>query len=101
MLLNYLMDPRTGLGRFRDFTISNYQLMMNLIDACLTLSIDEILQLPDVRERVDLYNAHQAEARAQLVACSTVHANSTPPRLKVTMSPGSTVWEAFTRSPFM
>ncbi|MEO8900283.1 MAG: exopolyphosphatase [Polyangiaceae bacterium] len=75
VLLNYLMDPRTGLGRFRDFTISNYQLMMNLIDACLTLGIDDILKLPDVKERVDLYNAHQAQARAQLVACSTVHAN--------------------------
>lgn len=75
VLLNYLMDPRTGLGRFRDFTISNYQLMMNLIDACLTLDIEQILQLPDVKQRVDLYNDHQAQARAQLVACSTVHAN--------------------------
>jgi nanoRNase/pAp phosphatase (c-di-AMP/oligoRNAs hydrolase) len=75
VLLNYLMDPRTGLGRFRNFTISNYQLMMNLIDACLKLDIDEILQLPDVKERVDLYNAHREQARAQLVACSTVHKN--------------------------
>ncbi len=75
VLLNYLMDPRTGLGRFRDFTISNYQLMMNLIDACSTLSIDEILSLPDVKERVDLYHAHAERARAQLLACSTVHQN--------------------------
>ena len=49
------MDPRTGLGRFRDFRISNYDLMMELIDNCLTLSIDEILELPDVKERTDLY----------------------------------------------
>src|ERR1700719_2491685 len=34
ILLSFLMDPRTGLGRFRDFRISNYQLMMKLIDAC-------------------------------------------------------------------
>ena len=27
-LMNYLMDSRTGLGRFREFRISNYQLMM-------------------------------------------------------------------------
>ena len=33
-LLNFLMDPRTGLGRFREFRISNYQLMMQLIDDC-------------------------------------------------------------------
>jgi len=69
------MDPRTGLGRFREFTISNYQLMMNLIDACLKLSIDEILALPDVKERVDLYTEHQAEAQDQLLCCSKVHGN--------------------------
>jgi nanoRNase/pAp phosphatase (c-di-AMP/oligoRNAs hydrolase) len=55
-LLNFLMDSRTGLGRFREFRISNYQLMMLLIDACIQLqTVDEILQLPDVAERADLY----------------------------------------------
>jgi hypothetical protein len=46
------MDPRTGLGRFRDFRISNYQLMMQLIDCCLTMSIEKILKSPDAAERV-------------------------------------------------
>ena len=55
VLLNYLMDPRTGLGRFRTFRISNYDLMMELIDYCMNHSIDEILELYDVKERVDLY----------------------------------------------
>ena len=55
VLLNYLMDPRTGLGRFREFRISNYDLMMELIDYCMDHSIDEILEHPDVKERVDLY----------------------------------------------
>jgi nanoRNase/pAp phosphatase (c-di-AMP/oligoRNAs hydrolase) len=55
-LLNFLMDSRTGLGRFREFRISNYQLMMRLIDACIELqTVDEILRLPDVAERADLY----------------------------------------------
>ena len=53
VLLSFLMDPRTGLGRFRDFRVSNYQLMMQLIDSCKEHSIEEILNLPDVRERVD------------------------------------------------
>ena len=74
-LLNYVMDPRTGLGRFREFRISNYQLMMELIDACLTKSIDEILAMPDVKERVDLYLEHQPEAQDQLICCSKVHGN--------------------------
>jgi len=75
VLLNYLMDPRTGLGRFRDFRISNYQLMMDLIDACLKLSIDEILALPDVKERVGLYREHEAKAKEQIQRCATVHKN--------------------------
>lgn len=55
VLLHYLMDPRTGLGRFRNFRISNYELMMQLIGYCMDHSIEEILLLPDVKERVDLY----------------------------------------------
>jgi len=75
VLLNYLMDARTGLGRFRDFRISNYALMMDLIEYCRDHSIDEILDLPDVRERVDLYFAHAAPAREQIQRCATVHGN--------------------------
>ncbi len=71
-LLNYLMDARTGLGRFRDFTISNYQLMMKLIDCCRTMSIDQILELPDVVERRNLYTEHRNLAEAQIRRCSTV-----------------------------
>ncbi|HET6479416.1 MAG TPA: exopolyphosphatase [Actinoplanes sp.] len=56
-LLNFLMDSRTGLGRFRDFRISNYQLMMLLIDACLEMSdVSAILALPDVAERAELFH---------------------------------------------
>ncbi len=55
ILMGFLMDPRTGLGRWRDFTISNYALMEKLIDCCLTMSIEEMLEMPDVKERVDAY----------------------------------------------
>ena len=55
VLLGFIMDPRTGLGRFRNFRISNYELMEKLIDDCATLTIDQILADPDVHERVDLY----------------------------------------------
>ena len=72
-LLSFLMDPRTGLGRFRDFRISNYQLMMQLIDCCQKYSIDEILDLPDVQERVELYLAHQQLGQDQIKRCTTVH----------------------------
>lgn len=75
VLLNYLMDSRTGLGRFREFRVSNYQLMMDLIDYCRRHGIEDILQLPDVRERIDIYNAHAEQALAQLKRCSQVHGN--------------------------
>jgi nanoRNase/pAp phosphatase (c-di-AMP/oligoRNAs hydrolase) len=72
VLLNFLMDSRTGLGRFRDFRISNYQLMMQLIDACQRHTIEEILELPDVKERVDLYHQQSEAFVAQLRRCSTL-----------------------------
>jgi nanoRNase/pAp phosphatase (c-di-AMP/oligoRNAs hydrolase) len=75
VLLNFLMDSRTGLGRFREFRVSNYQLMMDLIKYCHDHTIDEILQLPDVIERIDLYFDHTAQARDQIERCSTVHGN--------------------------
>jgi nanoRNase/pAp phosphatase (c-di-AMP/oligoRNAs hydrolase) len=74
-LLNYLMDPRTGLGRFREFRIANYQLMMELIDECLAKDVDEILALPDVKERVDLYREHEPKAKEQIERCAKVHGN--------------------------
>ena len=66
VLLHYLMDPRTGLGRFRNFRISNYELMMQLIGFCMNHTIDEILELPDVKERVDLYFAEADMFKEQL-----------------------------------
>ncbi|HEX6735059.1 MAG TPA: exopolyphosphatase [Azonexus sp.] len=75
VLLNYLMDARTGLGRFRDFRISNYTLMMDLIQYCRDHDIDDILALPDVRERVELYFEQADKAREQILRCATVHRN--------------------------
>ena len=74
-LLNFLMDARTGLGRFREFRISNYNLMMDLIDYCKDHTIDTIMQLPDVVERVELYNEQAAMFEQQLKRCATIHSN--------------------------
>jgi len=74
-LMNFLMDARTGLGRFHDFRISNYQLMMDLIDYCREHDIEDILKLADVEERVKLFKEHEAKAREQITRCSTVHDN--------------------------
>ena len=73
ILLGLLMDSRTGLGRFRDFGVSNYQLMMALVDYCSRMDVDAILQQPDVAARVALYREHAEPFRAQLKKCSTIH----------------------------
>ena len=73
VLLHYLMDPRTGLGRFRNFRISNYDLMMQLIDFCMNHTIDEILKLPDVKERVDLYFEQAELFTEQLKRIAKMH----------------------------
>ncbi|PWC84029.1 exopolyphosphatase [Azospirillum sp. TSH100] len=74
-LLNFIMDARTGLGRFREFRVSNYQLMMDLIDYCRSHSIEQILELPDVKERVELYVQHAELFVDQLKRCATVRGN--------------------------
>ncbi|MDE5993121.1 MAG: exopolyphosphatase, partial [Oscillospiraceae bacterium] len=70
ILVGFLMDPRTGLGRWRNFTIPNYQLMEQLIDCCRTMNTDEILALPDVKERIDVY-FEQAEKFKEMVKAHT------------------------------
>jgi nanoRNase/pAp phosphatase (c-di-AMP/oligoRNAs hydrolase) len=66
VLMNFLMDARTGLGRFHDFRISNYDLMMELIDYYVDHTIDQVLELPDVKERVDMYFEQQEKFVEQL-----------------------------------
>ena len=66
ILIGFLMDPRTGLGRFRNFTISNYQLMEKLLKCCAYMSTDEILAMPDIQERIKLYN-EQTEKFKEMV----------------------------------
>ncbi|MET3134319.1 nanoRNase/pAp phosphatase (c-di-AMP/oligoRNAs hydrolase) [Oxalobacteraceae bacterium GrIS 1.11] len=74
-LLNFLMDARTGLGRFRQFRISNYQLMMDLIEYCKHHTIVQIMGLPDVKERMDLYFEHSEKCKEQILRCATVRQN--------------------------
>jgi nanoRNase/pAp phosphatase (c-di-AMP/oligoRNAs hydrolase) len=74
-LLGFIMDPRTGLGRYRDYSISNYQLMEELIEHCRTMDAREILELPDVQERVRRYREHEEPFKQMLQERSVVHGN--------------------------
>lgn len=70
ILIGFLMDPRTGLGRFRNFTISNYQLMEKLLICCRTMTTQEILNMPDIKERIELYY-EQAEKFKEMISKHT------------------------------
>ncbi|MGE5342591.1 MAG: exopolyphosphatase [Candidatus Omnitrophota bacterium] len=75
ILLSFIMDPRTGLGRFKDYRISNYQLMEELVRYCRSMSVDEILRLPDVQERVKRYFDQERDYEEMLKTNSNAHDN--------------------------
>ncbi len=75
VLLGFIMDPCTGLGRFRNFRISNYELMEKLIDACHSQTIDQILRDPDVKERIDLYQEQDALFKDMVAKMSKTNGN--------------------------
>jgi len=75
VLLSFIMDPRTGLGRYKDYRISNYELMEDMIDYCRTMTVDEILELPDVKEREQRYFQQDTLFREMIGACATAHGN--------------------------
>ena len=74
-LINFIMDSRTGLGRFRGFRIPNYELMMNLIEYCQDHTIEQILEIEDVKERVVFYKEQAELFKDQVERCSQVHGN--------------------------
>lgn len=75
ILIGFIMDPRTGLGRFRNFKISNYALMEKLLEDCRTLKIDEILKLEDVKERLELYHEQTALFKEMILKYTKVYEN--------------------------
>ncbi|MDY7033494.1 MAG: exopolyphosphatase [Thermodesulfobacteriota bacterium] len=75
VLLSFIMDPRTGLGRYKDYRISNYQLMMDMIDYCRDKTVDEILNLNDVQERMKRYFDQDSLFREMVKGNTTIKGN--------------------------
>ena len=65
-LINFVTDPRTGLSRFGHFQISNDQLMIDLMTYCRRHEPAEILEIPDVEDRVHLFQEHGEYAELQI-----------------------------------
>lgn len=74
-LLSFIMDPRTGLGRYKDYRISNYQLMMDMIDYCRFKKADEILEIEDIKERIKRYFEQDALFKEMVKSNTTIRGN--------------------------
>ncbi len=75
VLLSFIMDPRTGLGRYKDYRISNYQLMMDMIDYCRFKKADEILEIEDIKERKKRYFEQDALFKEMVKSNTTIRGN--------------------------
>lgn len=75
VLLNFVLDPRTGLDRFGTFAISHEQFMKDMMVYCRHHPVDEILKIPDVEERLHLYSLHEEFFETQLRRSTTVYDN--------------------------
>jgi len=75
-LISFVMDPRTGLGRYKDYRISNYQLMMDMIDYCRKMTAEEILEIEDVKERTRRYFEQDEKFRQMICARSAVRGDA-------------------------
>ncbi|MCL2357825.1 MAG: exopolyphosphatase [Defluviitaleaceae bacterium] len=75
IMLGFIMDPRTGLGRHKEFSIGNWELMESLMESCRDYTIDEILMLPDVAERVEYYKQQTADFRKMILDNSRTDEN--------------------------
>jgi nanoRNase/pAp phosphatase (c-di-AMP/oligoRNAs hydrolase) len=72
-LLSFLMDARTGLGRLNSFRISNYHLVMELIDFCRHRTIADVLAHIDVVERLELLSQSEPQFVDQIRRCSKIY----------------------------
>lgn len=75
VLLSFVMDPRTGLGYHKDYRISNYSLMRDLIQYCRVMPPEHILQLPDIAERVVRYHAQEKDYQRMILENARVEQN--------------------------
>ncbi len=74
-LLGFILDPRTGMGLSRGFSISNFEWSSQLPELLAKLSVNEILALPDSRERVQRYNEMKEPAAEFYEANSRLDGN--------------------------
>jgi oligoribonuclease NrnB/cAMP/cGMP phosphodiesterase (DHH superfamily) len=74
-LLNFLVDKRTGIEDWCEFDITGEQFKRSLIDWIAKLPIDEVLKLPDARQRAEVYFRYAEKYKQQLLTSAVVKNN--------------------------
>ncbi|MBT6716483.1 MAG: exopolyphosphatase, partial [Nitrospina sp.] len=75
VLVGILLDPRTGIGRFKELHLSKDELMIKMIEDFEGHTANDVLAMPEIVERAELYFRHEEEFREQILKCSKVHGN--------------------------
>ncbi len=75
VLVSFIMDPRTGLGRYKDYRIGNYRFWMDMVDYCRNNTVDEILHIGDVKERATRYFEQDRLFRRMIESNATIKDN--------------------------
>lgn len=66
MVVASLCEPATGLGRYRDFVVSNYFFLLDLVDQLRYQPADILIHLGDVQDRLDLLAARRFSHEEQV-----------------------------------
>lgn len=75
-MLAFIADPRTGLGYRHTFRISNFDLMKTLPELLRTKTVDEILEMPDFKERVAVYREENEKYKQYIQERSRVEGDA-------------------------
>ncbi|MDM8550283.1 exopolyphosphatase [Desulfobacterales bacterium HSG2] len=73
--LSFMMDPRTGLGRYKGYRLSEREFVENMIQYCRSMTIHEILAIPDVQERMTRYFKQEKHYEQMVRENSTIDGN--------------------------
>lgn len=68
ILLGFTIDPRTGLGRFKDY-------FLKLVDWLKELEVEDVLEQAEVADRVDIYKSNNLAFERVLKANSRADGN--------------------------
>ncbi len=75
VLLSFVMDARTGLGRYQDYKKNTIELATDMIKYLRTMNVDEILEVEDVKERIRRYFKQEEPYKAMIQANSRANGN--------------------------